>query len=166
MNHYYQKLNTELGTLHFVSDETHLLILAYTRYWPFFKKRFPKLTNESSPVIEKLKKELAEYLAGKRKKFSIPFRLEGTEFQKKAWQSLVEIPYGETFTYSDQAKKLKKPAAVRAVASAFGKNPVSIVVPCHRVIGKSGHLTGYAGGIEAKHFLLRLENAVHESTTV
>lgn len=101
--------------------------------------------------------ELMEYLDGSRKDFSIPFDYRGTSFQLAVWTALCEIPYGETRSYSDIANHINKPAAVRAVGTAIGANPVLITVPCHRVIGKNGKLTGYRGGLEMKTQLLELE---------
>jgi methylated-DNA-[protein]-cysteine S-methyltransferase len=102
-------------------------------------------------------KELTEYLDGHRKSFTIPFDYNGTVFQLKVWRALSEIPFGETRSYSEIANAINKPAAVRAVGAAIGKNPVLITVPCHRVVGKNGSLTGYRGGLEMKTRLLELE---------
>ncbi|NIK76781.1 methylated-DNA-[protein]-cysteine S-methyltransferase [Paenibacillus castaneae] len=103
--------------------------------------------------------ELLEYLQGTRKSFTIPFDYYGTPFQMDVWNALCSIPYGQTYCYSDIANQIQKPAAVRAVGTAIGANPLLIVVPCHRVIGKNGALTGYRGGIAMKKKLLQLEQA-------
>ncbi|RNB92347.1 methylated-DNA--[protein]-cysteine S-methyltransferase [Brevibacillus fluminis] len=103
--------------------------------------------------------ELREYMAGERKEFSIPFDFRGTPFQTAVWQALVQIPYGETKTYAAIAQQIEKPAAVRAVGAAIGANPILISIPCHRVIGKDGSLTGYRGGLDMKKKLLALEKA-------
>lgn len=122
------------------------------------KKRFP-----GSPLVqdgEKLepyKVEIIEYLEGNRKTFTFPFDFNGTAFQLAVWNALCEIPFGQTKSYSDIANKINKPAAVRAVGAAVGANPVLITVPCHRVVGKNGSLTGYRGGLEMKTQLLELE---------
>ncbi len=102
--------------------------------------------------------QLQEYFEGKRKKFSLKLNPQGTDFQKKVWNALLEIPYGNTTTYFQQSKKLGDEKSIRAVASANGKNPLWIIVPCHRVIGSNGSLTGYAGGIWRKKWLLDHEN--------
>lgn len=121
-------------------------------------KHFP-----SSQVIENNEKlipytkELKEYFDGERQVFTIPFDLSGTEFQKNVWKSLCEIPYGKTTCYSEIAKQIENPKAVRAVGTAIGANPLPIVIPCHRVIGKNGSLTGYSGGLEMKKQLLDIE---------
>jgi methylated-DNA-[protein]-cysteine S-methyltransferase len=101
--------------------------------------------------------ELIDYLEGKRTTFTVPSDMRGTPFQKAVWEALRQIPYGQTQSYSDIANQIEKPAAVRAVGSAIGANPVLITVPCHRVIGKNGALTGFRGGLEMKQELLQLE---------
>ncbi|WP_232697400.1 methylated-DNA--[protein]-cysteine S-methyltransferase [Brevibacillus daliensis] len=122
------------------------------------KKRFP-----GSPLVEGDEKlgsyaaEITQYLEGKRKNFTVPFDYNGTAFQLAVWNALCEIPYGQTQSYSDIANSINKPAAVRAVGAAIGANPVLITVPCHRVVGKNGSLTGYRGGLEMKTLLLDLE---------
>ncbi|MDY5730130.1 MAG: methylated-DNA--[protein]-cysteine S-methyltransferase [Eubacteriales bacterium] len=101
--------------------------------------------------------QLSEYLQGKRKHFSVPIALQGTEFQQKVWTALQAIPYGETRSYKEIAQAIGKPLACRAVGHANNQNPISIIVPCHRVIGANGKLVGYAGGLEIKQALLQLE---------
>lgn len=111
----------------------------------------------TSAVIESAAAELDEYFAGRRREFSVPVVLAGTAFQRQVWEELLKIPYGETATYADIAVRIGNPKAVRAVATAIGANPISIFVPCHRVVGSDGTLTGYAGGLPAKRYLLTLE---------
>lgn len=110
--------------------------------------------NRMEPYV----KELVEYLEGSRQTFSIPFDYKGTPFQLAVWKALCEIPYGQTWSYTDIATHIQKPSAVRAVGTAIGANPILITVPCHRVIGKNGTLTGYRGGLEMKMKLLQLES--------
>lgn len=113
-----------------------------------------------SPAAQHLEKavvQLDEYFAGQRTTFDVPLDLSGTEFQRAVWQELSAIPFGKSVSYAQHAQRLDNPKALRAVGSAIGKNPVSIIVPCHRVIGSSGAVTGYAGGVERKRFLLALE---------
>ena len=112
------------------------------------------------PVLSKAVAQMEEYFAGKRQQFDVPLAATGTEFQQKVWQALTTIPYGETWCYQDLADAIGNPNAVRAVGLANGKNPISVIVPCHRVIGKNGKLTGYAGGVERKQKLLALEKEV------
>jgi methylated-DNA-[protein]-cysteine S-methyltransferase len=109
------------------------------------------------PLLEALEQQLAEYWEGRLRTFSIPLDLQGSPFQLRVWQSLLAIPWGKTRSYLEQARTLGDLNAIRAVAAANGRNPVAIVVPCHRVIGSDGSLTGYAGGLERKSFLLELE---------
>ncbi|MCD9025566.1 methylated-DNA--[protein]-cysteine S-methyltransferase [Cohnella silvisoli] len=122
------------------------------------KAHFPGCTLiEDGEKLKPYANELIEYFQGKRKSFTIPFDFHGTPFQLDVWKALCEIPYGQTKSYSDIANQIQKPSAVRAVGSAIGANPVLITVPCHRVIGKNGALTGYRGGMEMKTKLLELE---------
>lgn len=111
----------------------------------------------SLDILERAEQELEEYFAGNRKSFNIPLLLAGTDFQKSVWQALQEIPYGEVVTYMDIANRIGNPKGVRAVSQAIGSNPLSILVPCHRVVGRNGALTGYAGGLVVKQSLLELE---------
>ena len=113
--------------------------------------------NDKNIIIEKTINELSEYFDGKRKKFNIPIQLSGTQFQLKAWDALNKIPYAKTVSYSEQAKISGNPKATRAIGNANNANPISIIVPCHRVIGKSGKLVGYGGGLDRKNYLLDLE---------
>ncbi|MCR6482197.1 methylated-DNA--[protein]-cysteine S-methyltransferase [Amycolatopsis sp. OK19-0408] len=111
----------------------------------------------SAEVFARTETQLAEYFAGERREFDLPLAFGGTPFQRSVWAALLEIPYGETATYGELAQLLGKPSAARAVGLANGKNPVSIIVPCHRVIGSTGSLTGYGGGLERKEYLLGFE---------
>lgn len=115
------------------------------------------LEQGSGPYFEILKEQINEYFKGKRQQFDIPLDLVGTEFQKQVWNILLQIPYGKTISYAEQAVLLGKPSAVRAVASANGKNKIGIILPCHRVIGANGALTGYDGGVWRKEKLIELE---------
>jgi AraC family transcriptional regulator of adaptative response/methylated-DNA-[protein]-cysteine methyltransferase len=110
-----------------------------------------------NPHLDHVQSEIQEYFSGKRKKFTVPLHTPGTEFQKSVWRSLMDIPYGETRSYAQQAALLGKPTAIRAVGSANGHNRISIIIPCHRVIGSDGNLTGYGGGLHRKKWLLDFE---------
>lgn len=112
---------------------------------------------EDTPLLNEAVSQLNEYFSGERKDFDLPIAPEGTVFEQKVWEALRTIPYGETRTYGEIAVQIGRPKASRAVGRANGLNPLSIIIPCHRVIGKSGKLTGYAGGLEAKKILLGLE---------
>lgn len=108
-------------------------------------------------IAKEVKIQLDEYLSGKRNSFDLPLDLEGTEFQKSVWKAVNEIPFGQTTSYMKLSQKLGNPAAIRAVGAAIGANPVLIIIPCHRIIGTNGQLTGYAGGLKRKQALLELE---------
>lgn len=111
-------------------------------------------------VFKEIHDQLDAYFAGKLQYFNVLFKLDGTAFQKQVWDALSEIPYGQTWSYAQLASFIGKPKAVRAVGSANGRNPISIIVPCHRVIGANGTLTGYGGGLSAKAWLLNLEKSI------
>lgn len=113
--------------------------------------------NELHPLIEECKIQLEDYFNGKLTVFSLPYTLIGTEFQKKIWQKLLDIPYGRSMSYLELSQAIHQPEAIRAVATANGANALSIIVPCHRVIGSDGKLTGYAGGLPTKKRLLEIE---------
>lgn len=120
-------------------------------------ERFGLADPGDSVVLKEAERQLAEYFAGERTDFDLPLSATGTEFQRTVWAALCDIPYGETVSYGELARRIGKPAASRAVGLANGKNPISIVVPCHRVIGSSGRLVGYGGGLDRKQTLLALE---------
>lgn len=145
-------INSPLGITKIVGDEDGISIISVSDVG----------TNEVSKNIPKVLKEavsqLQDYFENKRTDFDFKLNPKGTEFQQKVWKALLEIPYGKTISYMDQTKKLGDIKAIRAVASANGKNPLWIVVPCHRVIGTNGSLTGYAGGLSRKKWLLEHEN--------
>jgi methylated-DNA-[protein]-cysteine S-methyltransferase len=118
---------------------------------------------EDHPLLARASEQLAEYFIGTRTIFDLPLRPSGTAFQRQAWNALLDIPYGSTTSYGEQARRIGKPDAVRAIGAANGRNPIGIVIPCHRVIGANGSLTGYGGGLETKAWLLRHEGAAHEA---
>ena len=126
------------------------------------KRRIERYLNasfkiETTSILEETKRQLDEYFAGNRKAFTIPLHLVGTDFQQQVWNELLNIPYGATISYKEIAQNISKPKAVRAVAGAIGANGISILIPCHRVIGSDKSLTGYAGGLKAKKMLLQIE---------
>lgn len=123
----------------------------------YFKASFK---TETSSILEEAKRQLDEYFAGNRKAFTIPLLLVGTDFQQQVWNELLNIPYGATTSYKEIAQSIGKPKAVRALAGAIGANGISILIPCHRVIGSDNSLTGYAGGLEAKKMLLQIETQI------
>lgn len=125
----------------------------------FFKgmRSFPGAVRQSTPLLGQARRELDEYFSGTRREFDLPLSLHGTPFQKSVWRELLRIPYGRTVTYGELAERIGNPKACRAVGMANNRNPVVIIVPCHRVIGADGNLTGYAGGLDVKQKLLELE---------
>ncbi|CVI67192.1 Methylated-DNA--protein-cysteine methyltransferase, constitutive [Clostridiales bacterium CHKCI001] len=118
---------------------------------------------EESPILQEARVQLEEYFAGGRKEFTLPLQLDGTAFQVSVWRALLQIPYGEVRSYGEIAKAVGNPKSSRAVGMANHKNPIMVVVPCHRVIGANGALVGYAGGLEKKQYLLNLEKAHKEN---
>lgn len=150
--------DSPIGPLTLVASDTGLQAVLWPED-PEGRVRFASTPTEASqhPVLARTAEQLAEYFAAARTSFDIPLDLRGTDFQISAWEALAEIPYGETASYGDQAQRMGKPKAARAVGAANGKNPVSIVLPCHRVVGANGALTGFAGGLDAKRFLLNHE---------
>ncbi|MDH3417593.1 MAG: methylated-DNA--[protein]-cysteine S-methyltransferase [Gammaproteobacteria bacterium] len=152
---YYCYLDTPIGELLLAGEDDALAMIGFPKG---SMRRDPEadwIYNEK-PLV-KARQQLEEYFAGARKDFDLPLRLEGTEFQVSVLKALQEIPYGETVSYGEIAKRIGRPRAVRAVGAANGRNPIPIVVPCHRVIGSSGDLTGFGGGLDTKEALLRLE---------
>lgn len=148
MKRYNSTLQTPIGTVYLEADEYSLRRISFSKN--------SESENENHILIE-AKTQLIEYFEGKRKKFDLPLHAHGTIFQNKVWEALSEIPYGETRSYGEIAEFINNPKASRAVGLANNKNPFPIVVPCHRVIGSSGKLVGYASGLEIKKKLLQLE---------
>ncbi len=155
---------TKIGELILGSYDNKLCLLdfRYRRMRTTVDNRIKKYLNadfilQEDEVIKETKKQIDEYLAGKRKEFSIPFLLLGSDFQKQVWNALLTVNYGETATYLDIAKRIDNPKAVRAAASANGANAIALIVPCHRIIESNGALGGYGGGVSVKKRLLSLE---------
>lgn len=122
-----------------------------------FGECFEEATVSSTPLLQQTARELDEFFRGERKSFTIPLSPKGTPFQKRCWEALCRIPYGETRTYAQQAAMIGSPKACRAVGMSNHRNPLPILIPCHRVLGKNGNLTGYAGGLDIKEKLLNIE---------
>ena len=157
MTMYYQQMSCPFGTVHLYATEQHLKALLFK---PWAKIEKSVLTQQSNAVLEQTKSQLNEYFEGTRQTFSIPLESQGTDFQKQVWQTLTTIPFGTTWNYGQLATAIGNKNASRAVGAANGKNPISIIVPCHRVIGANGTLTGYAGGLNAKEWLLKHEGVL------
>jgi len=154
---YYQQLNTVLGKLHAVADDDHVIYLGFREIMENDLFKDMTVIEQTNQVLELAKSELAAYFQGRLAAFSVPYKLQGTVFQKKVWQELSKIPYGTTLNYEEVAKRIGHIKACRAVGQANNRNPVAIIVPCHRVIGKNGGLVGYAGGLDIKTRLLEWE---------
>ncbi len=146
-------IDSPLGPLQLLSDGGQLWAI----HFPDQHNGAPDTLDD--PVLQLARRQLQQYFAGTRHQFELPLAPRGTAFQRQVWQALRHIPYGQLRSYRDIALALGRPTASRAVGAANGRNPLPIVVPCHRVIGSNGQLTGYAGGLDLKHFLLDLEGA-------
>ena len=153
----YKMMPSPVGQLKLVASDTGLAAILWENDDPKRVRLDIAGEDPSHPVLVETERQLREYFAGKRKTFKVKMEFAGTDFQRRVWQALLAIPFGETRSYGDIARTLGNPAAVRAVGAANGKNPISIIAPCHRVIGSNGKLTGFAGGLEAKARLLALE---------
>lgn len=153
----YKKIPSPVGELTLVAENDALVAILWDNDKPTHVKLDKMEENSHHPFLLKIETQLNEYFDQNRKNFTLPLELIGTPFQKAVWNLLYEIPFGVTCSYQDIAKKLGNPKAVRAVGGAIGRNPISIIVPCHRVIGSNGKLTGFAGGLDRKKILLELE---------
>lgn len=153
---------TPIGTLTLESDGSSLKAILFPGEVSRYEGEIKNLRKlpQNHPVLSQVCAQLDEYFAGKRTVFDLPLKPDGTDFQKSVWRRLLSIPFGATTSYGELAKTLGKPKASRAVGAANGQNPLPIVVPCHRVIGSNGKLTGFAGGLEVKKQLLELEGAL------
>jgi methylated-DNA-[protein]-cysteine S-methyltransferase len=152
-------IDSPVGRLTLVASEHGLAAILWEKDNP---RRVPLgevVESDSHPVLLETERQLQEYFAGQRREFTLPLDFRGTEFQRRVWTALLTIPFGQTRSYAQIAQQIGCPAAVRAVGAANGRNPLSIIAPCHRVVGSNGQLTGFAGGLEAKAKLLSLECA-------
>ncbi len=165
IQYYFKIIQSPLGELRLVANAKGLAAIL----WPIERtgrvNLMPQIEEVHLPILLKTESQLNEYFSGHRTSFDIPLDFNGTKFQKSVWNYLTQIPFGETRTYGEVAKDLNHPKAMRAVGAANGKNPISIIAGCHRVIGANGTLTGFAGGLAAKAFLLELEKTVKETIT-
>jgi methylated-DNA-[protein]-cysteine S-methyltransferase len=154
----YQLLDTPIGRLRLLSTGTHLAAIEFSNQ----HSNTEGDTCSSDEVLERSASQLQEYFAGRRKTFDLPLAPRGTDFQCCVWRALSDIPWGAVCSYADIARAIDRPKAVRAVGAANGRNPLPIVVPCHRVIGSDGSLTGFAGGLDMKRKLLALEGSLED----
>ena len=149
MTLYYDNLQTPLGAMQVCATDKAIKSI-------HFVERTEKA--HPNPITQRACKQLSEYFAGQRSEFDLPLQADGTPFQQRVWQALNDISFGETCSYQDIARAIGNPKAVRAVGAANGRNPMTIVVPCHRVVGSNGKLTGYASGVDRKAWLLNHES--------
>ncbi len=148
-------MESPIGYLTLVADEGRLIGVYFPHHW--YAPGRASFGVRAEAGFGEVKRQLGEYFAGERERFELPVEARGDEFQRRVWELIAGIPYGETVTYGELAKELGEGVLAKDAGTAVGRNPVSIVVPCHRVVGKDGQLTGYAGGLARKRFLLELE---------
>lgn len=158
MTYVWKAMQSPVGLLKLVASDKGLAGVLWENDSPNRVRLNALAEHRNHPVLLEAEAQLRDYFAGKRNTFSLTLDFVGSEFQKKVWNALLTIPFGETRSYGQIAKQIGSPKAVRAVGAANGKNPISIVVPCHRVVGSTGKLTGFAGGLEAKACLLGMES--------
>lgn len=155
----YMYMDSPVGVLKLVAHDQALVAVMWDNE-DHKRVRLAELVEDRQhPMLHKVKQQLEEYFAGQRQQFDLPLDFQGTAFQQQVWQALLSIPYGETRSYKEIVVQLGNEKAVRAVGAANGKNPISIIAPCHRVIGSSGALVGFAGGLDKKQILLSLEQS-------
>jgi methylated-DNA-[protein]-cysteine S-methyltransferase len=153
----YKMMASPVGELKLVASNHGLSAILWENDDPARVRLGPLVKDADHPILIEAERQIGEYFAGTRKAFTVPLDFRGTEFQKSVWAALLAIPYGETRSYAEIARAVGRPTAFRAVGAANGRNPISIIAPCHRVIGTNGALTGFAGGLKAKELLLGLE---------
>lgn len=153
----FMEIPSPVGILKLVATENALVAVLWENENPKRVRLAELIEQVDHPILLETQKQLCEYFAGTRQQFDLPLDFEGTVFQKKVWQALLSIPFGETRSYRDIAEQVGNIKAVRAVGAANGKNPISIIAPCHRVVGANGKLVGFAGGLDNKEILLGLE---------
>jgi methylated-DNA-[protein]-cysteine S-methyltransferase len=153
--YYKKKISSPVGELSLIANERSLVALLWEKDGNDFCEDC--VPSKRHPILDETEKQLKEYFQGKRSSFDIPLEPEGTKFQLAVWRALREIPFAKTCSYGAIAKRIGRPKASRAVGAANGRNPISIIVPCHRVIGANGNLTGFGGGLKNKKILLDLE---------
>jgi methylated-DNA-[protein]-cysteine S-methyltransferase len=155
----YKLMDSPVGRLTLVGSDAGLAGVLWENDRPARVRLTIDVKDDRHPVLVETERQLLEYFDGRRTSFALPLDPAGTTFQQQVWKALLSIPFGETRSYAEIARQVGKPRAMRAVGAANGRNPLSIVAPCHRVIGSNGALTGFAGGLETKKYLLSMENA-------
>jgi methylated-DNA-[protein]-cysteine S-methyltransferase len=157
MTYSYKKIDSPVGELKLVASDKGVAAILWENDNPDRVPLGPLMVESENPILRETERQLGAYFAGKLKTFTVPLDFKGTAFQRRVWEALLTIPFGETRSYGEIARQIGNPSASRAVGAANGKNPISIIAPCHRVIGSTGELTGFAGDLEAKERLLGLE---------
>lgn len=155
----YMYMDSPVGALKLVAHDQALVAVMWDNEDHKRVRLAELIEDRQHPMLLRVKKQLEEYFAGQRQQFDLPLDFQGTDFQQQVWQALLSIPYGEKRSYKDIAVQIGNEKAVRAVGAANGRNPISIIAPCHRVIGSSGALVGFAGGLDKKQILLSLEQS-------
>lgn len=157
MTYHSKTIWSPVGELTLVADDRGLAAILWENDRPGRVRLGPLTEDAQHPVLVETERQLGEYFAGQRRTFNVSLSFSGSDFQKRVWDALLTIPFGETRSYGEIAQQVGKPSASRAVGAANGRNPISIIAPCHRVVGSTGKLTGFAGGLDAKKYLLELE---------
>ena len=157
--HYYTMMDSAVGPLKLVASDAGLTAILWENDAPDRVRLGAMAEDADHPILRESRRQIAAYFARTLTAFTVPLDFQGTDFQKSVWAALLTIPFGETRSYGEIARQIGRPGASRAVGAANGRNPISIIAPCHRVIGANGSLTGFAGGLEAKKRLLDLERA-------
>jgi methylated-DNA-[protein]-cysteine S-methyltransferase len=163
MTYKFKTMPSPVGTLTLVASDAGLTAILWENDRPGRVKLGALEEAPDHPLLIEAERQIRDYFAGKRTSFSVPLDFRGTDFQKSVWAALLTIPFGETRSYGEIARQIGRPSASRAVGAANGRNPISIIAPCHRVIGTNGALTGFAGGLAAKELLLGIERRVEKS---
>lgn len=156
----YKKIDSPVGELTLVASDEGLAAILWENDVPDRVRLGPLVEQPDNRFLVEAEQQLGDYFSGKREAFTVPLDFKGTAFQKSVWQALLTIPFGETRSYGEIARQIGRPTAFRAVGAANGRNPISIMAPCHRVIGSNGALTGFAGGLSAKEYLLGIERGM------
>jgi methylated-DNA-[protein]-cysteine S-methyltransferase len=157
MNLFHKFITSPVGKLKLVASDKGLVAILWENDNPRRVPLTSSVEDDQQKILVEVERQLNQYFTGERRSFSLPLDMRGTPFQKDVWEALLSIPFGETRSYGQLAKQIGRSSASRAVGAANGRNPISIIVPCHRVIGSSGKLTGFAGGLETKATLLDME---------
>jgi methylated-DNA-[protein]-cysteine S-methyltransferase len=161
MSFYYKTIDSPVGKLKLIASDQGLVAILWGKDKPNRVKLDTTVESKNHPILLEGNKQLHEYFAQKRKTFSINLDIQGTSFQQRVWKALLTIPYGKTRSYGELAKQIQHPKASRAVGAANGKNPLPIIIPCHRVIGANGKLVGFTGGLHIKEKLLSIEKVLY-----